>query len=442
MDSLSHPDQNKHITTMPICQESKLNIAIIGAGFTGLTAAYELSKKGHTVTVFEKNNFAGGLASGIKNVVDDYPVDWEWDLERFYHHWFTNDGSIKKLIKEIGQEKKLIIKRPITSILYQGKIYQFDSAMNVLTFPHFSWFEKIRTGLALAELKFIPSWKRLEKISAHEWWSKKMGQRAYSILWEPLLKGKFDEFYKEINMAWFWARVHKRTPSLMYYQGGFGQLVDDLTTAIKNYGGEIRFNQQLETLPSGFDKTIVTVPPPIFAKLAPSLPEDYQLQLKALRGVGVVVLVLVLDKPLLKKVYWLNINEKDYPFVFVGEHTNFIPPEYYGGKHIIYVGNYLCPNHPDMFASKEELLEKFRPYLVKLNQQFNNLTIQQSWLFKEPFAQPIVGFDHSQKILPFKTPLPGVYLASMSQVYPWDRGTNYAVELGQKVTQEVLKDNV
>jgi hypothetical protein len=35
----------------------------------------------------------------------------------------------------------------------------------------------------------------------------------------------------------------------------------------------------------------------------------------------------------------------------------------------------------------------------------------------------------------FKTPLKNVFLANMEQVYPWDRGTNYAVELGQKIAR-------
>jgi hypothetical protein len=35
-----------------------------------------------------------------------------------------------------------------------------------------------------------------------------MGQTTNKNLWEPLLVGKFGEYYREVNMAWFWARIH------------------------------------------------------------------------------------------------------------------------------------------------------------------------------------------------------------------------------------------
>ena len=53
-------------------------IAIIGAGLTGLTAGYELSKKGHKVTIFEKSDDIGGLMGGFK-------IEGT-SLEKAYHH--------------------------------------------------------------------------------------------------------------------------------------------------------------------------------------------------------------------------------------------------------------------------------------------------------------------------------------------------------------------
>jgi hypothetical protein len=46
--------------------------------------------------------------------------------------------------------------------------------------------------------------------------------------------------------------------------------------------------------------------------------------------------------------------------------------------------------------------------------------------------------DHARNIPEIKTPIPGLYLASMSQVYPWDRGTNYAVEIGRKAAKLMM----
>ena len=117
------------------------------------------------------------------------------------------------------------------------------------------------------------------------------------------------------------------------------------------------------------------------------------------------------------------------------EHTHFADPSHYGGDTVLYVGDYLPANHDLMQLDKDELIDTFLPYLQKVSSSFTKEQIKQSWLWRTPYAQPIVRKHHSQHIPPLETPLPGVYLANMSQVYPWDRGTNYAVELGQAVAE-------
>ncbi len=433
-----------------------MRIAIIGAGITGLTAAYELTKKGHPVVIFEKDRFAGGLASGIRQVVTDYPTNWDWDIERFYHHWFTNDYAILHLIEELGAEREVLTLRPITSSLYQGKTYPLDTPLALLKFSPISIPSRLRTGLAIAYLKSLvrpDQTEKLESITAADWLKKYMGEESYRILWEPLLKGKFDRYYNQINTTWFWARIFKRTPNLAYFNGGFGALVNLLVEKIKGQGGELHLSHTVESItPTAnsqvmlppyslpFDKVIVTTPPPLFTKLAPNLPSDYKRQLTTLKGIGAFVLIYVFNQPLMNKTYWLNIHETDWPFLIVAEHTNFVDPAHYGGKHIVWVGDYVPTDHPHMQMDQITLAQKFAPYLKKLNPSFSDEEIVHSakWLFRESFAQPIVGLNHASKIPPIKTPLENVYLASMSQVYPWDRGTNYAVELGQKVVQKVL----
>jgi len=177
--------------------DAKAKVLIIGAGIAGLSAAYDLTRWGYDVTVWEASDIPGGLASGFK------AEHWSWALEKFYHHLFQSDHEIIQLAKEIGLEQDVIFRRPITSVWKNGRSYPFDSPLRVLTFPHLSLVDKVRMGLVIAYLRFSKNWHRFEKVSAHEWLSRSMGRRAYETLWEPLLIGKFGAHYKEVNLAWF-----------------------------------------------------------------------------------------------------------------------------------------------------------------------------------------------------------------------------------------------
>lgn len=192
-----------------------------------------------------------------------------------------------------------------------------------------------------------------------------------------------------------------------------------------------------KTLQEECDIVLVTVPNIIFAALAPELTNSYKKSLRDFKGIGAVNMVLELSKPMLPdNVYWLNICEKEYPFLAVVEHTHFIDKSYYGKNHIVYIGNYLPHGHRYFSLSQKDLLKEYDPYLTKLNADYKK-TILSTFIFHAPFAQPIVTQNFSKKILPFETPIEGVYLANMQQVYPWDRGTNFAVETGEKVAEVI-----
>jgi protoporphyrinogen oxidase len=426
-----------------------MNIAIIGAGFTGLTAAYRLSKLGHRVTVFEKELKPGGLAIGYKE------KDWEWTLEEHYHHWFTNDSHVLNLAKEIGYET--IVRRPLTSVFVENHIYQFDSPVSILLFPKLSLADRIRMAATVGALRLDPFWKQLEGINASKFLPQIMGHEAYKMIWEPLFINKFGKFADQVSLAWFWARITKRTPSLAYPKGGFLKFAEGLTEKIIDLGGEINFNSEIITLKkekrvvlrirekgqektySEFDKAIITLPSFLFTKIAPQLPASYKESLNKLKGLGATNLVLRLNKQFFPdKTYWLSICDTSSPVMAIVEHTNFMDKRHYNNEHIVYLGNYLPADSPNFLKSKNELLSLYDPYLKKINPGYKKQLIDYK-VFKAAFAQPIIPPFYSRMIPSHTTPLPQVYLANIEQVYPWDRGTNYAVELGQKVALMAAK---
>lgn len=441
-----------------------MKVAVVGGGVAGLSAAYDLSRAGHEVTIFESAPYTGGLAAGFKS------DRWAWRLEHFYHHWFESDHDVLGLIEEIGQKDKVFFPRPVTSLYVEGKTYPFDSPLRMLLFPKLPLIPKLRFGLVGLYLRLTKNWQVLEKETAHHWLQKTMGEKAYKILWEPLLVGKFGDYYQEVNMAWLWARIHKRSYKLGYFEGGFHAFIDALTQKVQEQGVCLKLETQISAitpLPEGgfniqysssaeaaaptatgnqvepFDRVLATVSPQLLSQLVPALPGHYLADLKKLKSMGAVVLIFALKHPLTDQHYWINLPKGEgLPFLALVEHTNFIDPRYYGGDHIVYCGDYLKPDHEYFRLTKEELLARFAPTLSQFNPEFQADWIKESWLFRTKYAQPIPPVNHSQNIPDLETPIPGLYWASMSQVYPWDRGTNYAVEIGRRAAQRLMADRI
>jgi protoporphyrinogen oxidase len=428
-----------------------MKIAVIGAGFGGMSAAWDLIREGHDVTIFEAADHTGGLASGFKE------PHWDWSVEYFYHHWFASDEHMLGLIEELGLSDNVIFPRPTTVMYHKGKFYPFDSITAALLYPGLGWgINKIRFGLVGLYLRITKNWQALEKTTVDAWMRKWAGDKVYEEMWEPLVIGKFGEKHaRTVNMAWLWARMHARTTNLGTYKGGFQAFSDDFAAALTERGVNIRLSTPVSGIrslpevgvslstPTGeesFDQCLFTVSPGLLAKLAPDLSADYLQGLLALKSMGAVVLTVSIKQQFSPEgYYWYNMPKSaGYPFLALVEHTNYVSPDNFGGDHILYIGDYLEPDHEHFDLSKEELLERFLPSLERLNPDFSRDWIINTWLYRTKYAQPVPLVNHSQNIPDIATPMPGLYFASMSQVYPWDRGTNFAVEIGRKAARRML----
>lgn len=423
-----------------------MKVCVIGAGFSGLSIAYYLTKNGVDVDVIEAESNPGGMAIGFEN------DRWKWSLEKHYHHWFVSDWFVRNLAEEVGQ--KYLYVRPKSSTFINNHIYQLDSPTGLLGFDEISMMGRLRTGLSLGFLKALPFWKTLESITAKDYIIKTMGTDSWNKLWKPLFLKKYGKHSRNIPASWFWARIKKRSPSLGYPVGGFLSFARKLDTDIGKNGGRFLYNTKVKSVEKKksklvvgannsskeYDSVVCTLPSSLFTRIVDGLPKPYIKNITRLKGLGAVNLVLSLNENLLEEGnYWLNVNEKDFPFVAVVEHTNFMDKKYYNSENLVYVANYVEHSHKYFKSTPEELLKEYMPYLRRIGTGLSKKTINDIWAFKAYFAQPIIPLGYSRYLPDFETPIKSLYLCNIQQVYPWDRGTNYAVENGQKVANMILE---
>ncbi|MDO9028738.1 MAG: FAD-dependent oxidoreductase [Candidatus Roizmanbacteria bacterium] len=421
-----------------------MKIAILGGGFTGLTAAYYLIKKNHQVTVFEKEKILGGLASGFKS------ENWDWYLEKTYHHLFANDYDILNFAKEI-EFNKIFFKAPETASLYSSpkfnfQIFPLDTPIDFLKFPYLNIADKLRSGIVIAFLKLSPFLSFYEKQTAEEFLKKTMGEKVWNILWQQLFREKYGDYAGKIMASFIWARIKKRTKNLGYVEGGFQILINYLVNLLKELRVNVLTGYGVESIKKRgnkftinntlYDVVISTLPTPVLTKVSQTIfLKNYLDRLSKIKYLHALTLILETNKPILEKTYWLNISVPDISIMGIVQHTNFMDKKHYGGKHLVYLGWYLKLEDRKWKMGDRELLNYVKPYLNKIfNFQF---PISNFYVFRSLYAQPIFDKNFVKNKPDFITPVKNFFIANLDMTYPYDRGTNYAVKLGKQVAEMI-----
>lgn len=435
---------------------TRQRIGVIGGGFAGLTAALRLAQAGHEVTLWEKGRF-GGQAATI-------PFG-NTRIEIFYHHLFQSDTSIVALANELGVGDKLMWLPSDVGYYSEGRILPLNGAIDLLKLDILPIWDRVRLGLVTFYLQHVSKWQKFESITAHEWLQRALGENAYKKTLGAQLKAKFGSYYDQVAMVWFWGKIWLRTTSrrspldqekLGYFDGSFQVMVDAMVNACTQAGVRMELGSGISTMqqnpdeswlvgsdageaPQTYDLILATTPSNIFQRLVPNLPDSYTDKLDALEYEAAVVALIELDRPL-SDVYWLNIADDDLPFTAVIEHTNFVDPANYDGRHLLYLSKYVEPDHPYFSMSEEEIIDSYLPHLEKINPAFDPSWVKGTRVFRERAAQPIIPLHYSEMIPDHRTPLANLYLANTTQIYPEDRGTNYSVRLGEDIARLILED--
>ncbi|MBP7177318.1 MAG: NAD(P)/FAD-dependent oxidoreductase [Thermoclostridium sp.] len=427
-----------------------MRIAIIGAGATGLTAAWKLIEKGHQVTVYENSDRLGGLAAAIP-VGDD-------QLDVYYHHIFTNDTIFIDIIRELGLEKDLKWYEPSNVIYIDQKIFPFTSPMDLLMFKPLSFISRIRMGMMVLQARFVKDHLAIEDTTAREWIIRHGGKECFDLVWEPLLNSKFDIDTQNIAATWIWNKFKLRGSSrgkniskelLGYMDGGFIKVYETLASKIREKGGDIRLNNPVKEIGKDndvfrvkgngeteqYDRVIFTASPEKLSYVIKGMGKTYLDMLRKIKYKANICMILEL-KESLSPYYWITVADKELPFVLVIQQTNLIKNHKYG-SHIVYLSRYLDPSN-ELFQKDDTVIQEiFVEGLKKVFPDFKEDWILKAHVNRTMDAQPVVRTGYSKLIPDVETPMKGLYLASMAQIYPEDRGQNYAVRAGLQAAKMI-----
>jgi len=405
-----------------------------------------LARAGRRVVILEAEGTVGGLAGTFE--FDDHVA-----VEKFYHHWFTNDRYVPELVASLGMSDDIVTMPSHTGMYLNGRIWSLSTPLDLMRFSALPLSDRIRLGLATLRVRRVEDWHSIEHLSIPEWLAPLCGQRAYERVWEPLVRAKFGKYADEVSAVWMWKKLVLRGSTrgkgggeqLSYFKGGFGRLAAAVATDIETHGGEIRTDTPVTGVTT--DGTRVTgihtktgpvtaasyLFTPSFSILADLFdaagPPDWLASLRRVNYLGNVCLVLRLSTSL-SDTYWLNVNDPGFPFVGVIEHTNFDAPAHYGGDRIVYLSRYLDVDDPVWAMDDDEYLVYALDHLRRMFPSFDRNWVREHRTWRARYAQPVAERGYSSYVPSTTTPWENATIATMAQIYPEDRGTNYAIRDG------------
>lgn len=422
---------------------TKKKLLIVGGGITGLSTAYIASKsQEYDITVFEASSEFGGLLNTF-SVENNY-------LEYYYHHFFTHDAEINWIIKDLGIDKHLFFKKTKMGIFRNGGFYNFNGIPDLFKFSPIGFLDKIRWGASSLFLGKFADWKKYESISTVDWFYKWAGKNATEAIWKPLLDIKFGPYANQVPLTWMIGRLRQRMNSrkagveqLGYLNGSLRVLLNAILYQLKTANTQLFSEAPVIELivedncikgvktPQGTfmgDKVVLTIPAPPIVKLIEPHNKNLASDIDQIKYFGAVCTILELDRKL-SDIYWLNISDEGYPFGGIIEHTNFIPPENYNNKHIVYLSRYFAHEEDIAKMNTEEIKALMLPSLKKIYKNFDNSWIQKVHVFKTQTAATICDLNFSERIVNAKLPIENLYLTNMMHVYPDERSVNNSIRL-------------
>lgn len=413
------------------------SVAVIGGGISGLASAVHLSRLGHPVTLFEADGHLGGLAV-------TFPYR-NGHLEKFYHCILPSDDALIELIREVGLEKDLIWRQTGMGFMHRGTVYPMNTAMDLMRFSPLSILDRLRLGLMGVRARYNGMADRLDEIAVDEWIRRQVGERAFDVMWKPLLEAKIGDGYASIPALWLSSRLSREKNTKQEVKGclrrGYRSLVVAIEDTLRRNGATIRLNTRLEAIEQDgdrmvlragdermtFDSVVGTSPLGQFQRMTESLDLPATLREIDLDYQGVVSAVFTMREPL-TPYYWMPVVDSGAMSQGIIEMSNLVPLVRSDGLYITYLVNYTHRSGELFAMDDDELLARYRADLERLFPEAA-ASIEDAFLFRAPFVEPIWPLGY-RSIRPDPSVIPGrLYLASTAQVYPRVNSWNSCCEV-------------
>ncbi len=431
-------------------------MVVVGGGLSGLAASYDLARAGFQVTLLEAAKDFGGLASSFR--VEGLAV------ERFYHFICKGDSFLLELVREFGLEGKVHWNHARTAFHFNGQHYPFGTPFDLLRFSAVPWLGRLRFGLHVMRSKYRKDWQALDDVPAERWLIDNIGQDAYRVIWEPLLKVKFGDYCSQISAAWIWHRIWRVAVSrdsvlepdrFACLESGTATLVEPMVEWLKKQPNvQIRNGVRVEPLVLGdgrvksvkagnevfdCDAVISTAALPALDRLVPGQTSPYFERVRKVEYLGVVCMLLSLKRSFGKQ-FWTNISDPRVSFNGVIEQTALNRNLRDQGLNLIYIPYYLPVTAARYKATDQELYDEYVPMLRLINPEFDASWIKEWHVFRTPYAQPVFGMGFRHLMPDHRTPVGGLYVTDSTQFYPEDRTISAAIHQGRIVAGMIGED--
>lgn len=425
-------------------------IAVIGAGPMGLAVAYELTKQGRQVDLYEFDDRLGGMSAHF---------DFNGlSIERYYHFVCQHDDALFALLAELGISDKLHWADTRMGYYYEGHLHRWGDPFSLLRFPHLDLLSKLRYGLHmfLSSKRNKENWRALDALDAVTWLKRGCGEKAFAVLWDRLFRLKFHEYMSNLSAAWIWARIRRVGRSrrsifhetMGYLEGGSQTLLYELAERITAQGGQIYLSTPVEEVCiqdgqltgvkihgdiRAYSQVISTIPLQYIPRLVPQLPAAQLKQYQQIQNIGVICLLFKLNHPVSDN-FWLNISDESIEIPGIIEMSNLQP----FSTTIVYVPYYMPQSHPKFGWSDEQIIAEATTYLKKINPMLTDNDFLDVHASRYAFAQPICQPKFADHLPPIHSGVAGLYIADTSYYYPEDRSISESVKLGRRLAAMAL----